>query len=424
MTLEALYAVYLQHPHVSTDTRKIASDCLFFALKGPNFNGNEFAAEALEKGAAYAVIDEEKYKISDRYVLVDDVLTALQDLARFHRRSSEAQIIALTGSNGKTTTKELMHAVLAKKYITIATEGNFNNHIGVPLTLLRLKPETEMAVVEMGANHLGEIAFLCQIAEPDFGYITNFGKAHLEGFGGVEGVIQGKSELYDYLLEQNKYVFLNADDPIQKEKLGPYVKKFGYSQEDHQYYKIEFLGSDPFVKLKLENTDIQTQLIGKYNFLNCAAAALLGKYFNVDVEDIQSALEGYLPKNNRSQVIKKNGLTIILDAYNANPTSMKVALENLSGQSRSPRIAILGDMFELGDSAAREHQEVSELVDHYGIDEAHLIGVNFNAVQTDHAQYESFEDFREYLEENPIKSGTLLIKGSRGMALERVMAII
>ena len=424
MTLEALYALYLQHPHVSTDTRKITSNCLFFALKGPNFNGNEFASEALEKGAAYAVIDEEKYKASDRYVLVEDVLTTLQDLSRFHRRSSGAKIIALTGSNGKTTTKELMHAVLSKKYKTIATEGNLNNHIGVPLTLLRLKPETEMAVVEMGANHLGEIAFLCDIAEPDFGYITNFGKAHLEGFGSVEGVIKGKSELYDYLLEHNKYVFLNADDPIQKEKLGPYIKKFGFSQADHQYFKIEFLGSDPFVKLKLEDTEIQTQLIGKYNFLNCAAAALLGKYFNVPIADIQSALERYLPINNRSQVIKKDGLTIILDAYNANPTSMKAALENLSGQSNTPRIAILGDMFELGDAAAREHQEVSEMVDAYGIDEAYLIGVNFNGVQTDHWQFESFEEFVEHLDRDPIKVGTVLIKGSRGMALERVMELL
>jgi len=219
MTLEALHALYLQYSCVSTDTRKITSECIFFALKGPNFNANEFAAEALEKGAAFAVIDQKAFKVSDRYILVDDVLTTLQDLARHHRRNVTAKIIALTGSNGKTTTKELMHAVLAKKYNTIATAGNYNNHIGVPLTLLRITEKTEMAVIEMGANHIGEIAFLCSIAEPAFGYITNFGKAHLEGFGGVEGVIKCKSELYDYLLKHDKYVFLNADDTIQKEKL-------------------------------------------------------------------------------------------------------------------------------------------------------------------------------------------------------------
>lgn len=422
--MEALHALYLQYPTVSTDTRKINSDCIFFALKGPNFNANEFAAEALDRGAAYAVIDEEAYKVSDRYILVNDVLTTLQDLARHHRRSVTAKIIALTGSNGKTTTKELMYAVLAEKYNTLATAGNYNNHIGVPLTLLQITDETEMAVIEMGANHIGEIAFLCSIAEPDFGYITNFGKAHLEGFGGVEGVIQGKSELYDYLLQHDKHVFLNADDPIQSEKLGPYIKKFGYSQEDQQYYRIDFLGSDPFVRLKIEDTQINTSLIGRYNFLNCAAAALLGKYFTVPLEDIKAALESYQAENNRSQVIRKNGLTVILDAYNANPTSMKAALENLGQQSKRPLLAILGDMFELGEAAVREHQEIAELVDEMGIDEAYFIGINFFGVQTDHWQFETFEDFTEHLDRDPIKIGTVLIKGSRGMALERVMELL
>ena len=424
MTLEALYALFIEHPRVSTDTRQITSDCIFFALKGPNFDANEFAAEALENGAAYAVIDEAEYKVSDRFILVDDVLTTLQDLARHHRRNSSAKIIGLTGSNGKTTTKELMYAVLEKKYKTIATAGNYNNHIGVPLTLLRIAPETEMAVIEMGANHLGEIAFLCNIAEPDFGYITNFGKAHLEGFGSVEGVIKGKSELYDFLIQHNNYVFLNADDPIQREKLGSYIKKFGYSQDDEQYYRIKLLESDPYVRLQIEETEVSTALIGEYNFLNCAAAALLGKYFNVPLEDIKGALESYQPENNRSQVIEKNGLTIILDAYNANPTSMRAALVNLGNQSKRPLLAILGDMFELGEAAVREHQEMAELVDEVGIDEAYFIGINFFGVQTDHWQFESFEEFAEHLDRDPIKTGTILIKGSRGMALERVLELL
>ncbi len=424
MTLEALHALFLQHPRVCTDSRKIVPDSLFFALKGPNFNANKFAADALEKGAAIAIVDESEYAISDEYVLVEDALQTLQELARYHRQQCKAQVIALTGSNGKTTTKELMYAVLGKKYNTIATEGNLNNHIGVPLTLLRIAADTEMAVVEMGANHLGEITFLCTIAEPDFGYITNFGKAHLEGFGSEEGVIKGKSELYDYLLEKNRHVFLNADDPIQKEKLGSYIKKFGYSTEDQQYFNIKWLGADPFVRLESEGLEIKTQLIGQYNFLNAAAAVLLGKYFNVPMSQIKTALEAYVPANNRSQVVSRNGLTILLDAYNANPTSMKAALENLGRQSKKPTIAILGDMFELGDAAAREHQEVAELIDDIGIDEAYFIGVNFNSVQTDHWQFESYEEFQEHLDRDPIKMGTVLIKGSRGMALERVVELL
>jgi len=424
MTLEALHALFLQHPRVCTDSRKIVPDSFFFALKGPNFNANKFAADALEKGAVMAVVDESEYAITDQYVLVEDVLQTLQDLARYHRQQCKAQVIALTGSNGKTTTKELMYSVLSKKYNTIATEGNLNNHIGVPLTLLRLRTDTEMAVVEMGANHLGEIAFLCTLSEPDFGYITNFGKAHLEGFGSEEGVIKGKSELYDYLLEKNRHVFLNADDPIQKEKLGSYIKKFGYSTEDHQYFKIKWLGADPYVRLESEGLEIKTKLIGQYNFLNAAAAVLLGKYFNVPMSQIKTALEAYVPTNNRSQVVSRNGLTILLDAYNANPTSMNAALVNLGSQSKKPTIAILGDMFELGEAAAREHQEVAELIDELGIDEAYFIGVNFNGVQTDHWQFESFEEFQEHLDGDPIKMGTVLIKGSRGMALERVVELL
>ncbi|MCB0373577.1 MAG: UDP-N-acetylmuramoyl-tripeptide--D-alanyl-D-alanine ligase, partial [Muricauda sp.] len=259
MTLEQLHALFLEHPIISTDTRKISENCLFFALKGDNFNGNAFATEALEKGAAYAVIDMEAYEVPGKTILVDHVLETLQKLATYHRNSCTAKVISLTGSNGKTTTKELINAVISKKYRTIATQGNLNNHIGVPLTLLSIQKDTEMAIVEMGANHKGEIEFLCNIAQPDFGYITNFGKAHLEGFGGVEGVIQGKSELYKYLMANNRYIFMNADDPIQREKLDSYVKKMGFSNHDHQYFNIEFLGANPFVSLKVEDVQVDTQ---------------------------------------------------------------------------------------------------------------------------------------------------------------------
>jgi len=424
MKIKELHTLFLEHPNICTDTRKITENCLFFALKGPNFNGNAFAQEALDKGAAYAIIDEEEHKISDRFLLCENVLATLQQLATYHRKYSKAKIISLTGSNGKTTTKELINAVISKKYKTISTQGNLNNHIGVPLTLLSIKKDTEMAIVEMGANHKKEIAFLSSIAQPDFGYITNFGKAHLEGFGGVEGVIQGKSELYDFLKTNNKYIFLNADDEIQKEKLLDYTKKMGFSTSDHHYYNIKFLGVDPFVSLEVEGTQIHTQLVGKYNFTNCCAAILMGKYFNVPIEDIKSAIEAYQPKNNRSQILSKNGFDIVLDAYNANPTSMKAALENFSLMDAKRKILIIGDMFELGSTAAQEHQTMADLAEELNFDDAFLVGENFFGTNTSFYKFKSFEDLKKYLEKNTLEKATLLIKGSRGMALERVLDIL
>ena len=419
--MEELHGLFLEYPHICTDTRKITKDCLFFALKGPSFNGNEFAKDALEKGAAYAIIDEERHKISDRYVLCKDVLETLQKLATFHRNQSKAKIIALTGSNGKTTTKELINCVLSRKYRTIATQGNLNNHIGVPLTLLSITPETEIAIVEMGANHKGEISFLSNIAQPDFGYITNFGKAHLEGFGGEEGVIQGKSELYQYLVSNNKHVFLNADDAIQQEKLESHVKKIGFSTSDHTYYNIDYLGANPYVALEVEGIRIETKLIGKYNFPNCCAAVLMGKYFNVPVEDIKIALESYQPQNNRSQVIHQNGHKIILDAYNANPTSMKAAMENFKSMESEDKILILGDMFELGSEAPTEHQSIADLAEELGFPEVFLVGENFFKTRTSFQKFRSFDDLKGYLIKKPLKKSSLLIKGSRGMALERFL---
>ncbi|MEC3966348.1 UDP-N-acetylmuramoyl-tripeptide--D-alanyl-D-alanine ligase [Flagellimonas halotolerans] len=421
MIMKALHALFLEHPTICTDTRKITENCLFFALKGPNFNGNAFAQEALDKGAAYAIIDQEEFKTSDRLLLVDDVLDILQQLSTYHRNYSKAKVISLTGSNGKTTTKELISAVISKKYKTIATKGNLNNHIGVPLTLLSIKEDTEMAIVEMGANHIGEIGFLSTIAQPDFGYITNFGKAHLEGFGGAEGVIKGKSELYDYLKTNDKYIFLNADDDIQKEKLSTYTKKMGFSTNDHHYYNIKFLGVDPYVLLEMEGIQITTQLVGKYNFPNCCAAILMGKYFNVPLEDIKSAIERYQPQNNRSQILSKNGFDIVLDAYNANPTSMKAALENFSLMNADRKTLILGDMFELGNTASEEHQAIAELAKELGFDDAYLVGGNFHDTNTTLNKFKSFEDLKVHLSKKPLKKGALLIKGSRGMALERVL---
>ncbi len=424
MTIASLYEHFLAHPNICTDTRKITKDVIFFALKGDNFNGNTYASEALEKGAAYAIIDEEVYNTSDRTLLTTDVLETLQQLSNYHRRKSNAKVISLTGSNGKTTTKELIHEVLSKKYRTIATRGNLNNHIGVPLTLLSIKEDTEIAIIEMGANHQKEIAFLCSLAEPDFGYITNFGKAHLEGFGGVEGVIKGKSELYDYLIENGKSIFLNADDPIQEERLKTYVKKFGFSENNHQYYQISLIAADPFVQLGVEEYNITSQLIGRYNFSNCCAAVLMGKYFNVALSDIKKAIAEYVPENNRSQLIEKNGHHIILDAYNANPSSMQAALETFKALKGNPKMAFLGDMFELGETATEEHQSIADLAHSMNFENAFLIGENFNRTNSKLQKFESFNALKEVIQKQSLPKSTILIKGSRGMALERLLDIL
>ncbi len=421
MKLNELHQRFLEHPTVCTDTRKITANCIYFALKGPNFNGNEFTEEALKKGAALAVIDEPEYQVADKTIVVENVLQTLQDLSAYHRKQCNAQVIALTGSNGKTTTKELIHRVLEKKYNTVATKGNLNNHIGVPLTLLSIKENTEFAIIEMGANHQKEIAFLARIAQPDFGYITNFGKAHLEGFGGVEGVIKGKSELYDYLLGNGKHVFLNADDPIQKDRLASYIKKIGFSKKDHNYYTISFIAANPFIRLSFEETVVDTKLIGTYNFTNCCIAILIGKYFNVPTSAIKNAIEGYEPENNRSQIIKKNGHHIILDAYNANPTSMKAALESFETTAAPRKTLFLGDMFELGEAASTEHQHIADLAKKMNFQEVFLIGHNFYGTKTDYKKFRSFEALEEHLQNQPLPTGSILIKGSRGMALERIL---
>ncbi|WBU88255.1 UDP-N-acetylmuramoyl-tripeptide--D-alanyl-D-alanine ligase [Cellulophaga omnivescoria] len=425
MTIAQIHQLFLTYSTVCTDTRKITKDCIFFALKGDNFNGNKYAAEALEKGAAYAIVDEKKYATTHKFILVEDVLQTLQKLGNYHRKHCTAKVIGLTGSNGKTTTKELIKAVIQKKYKTVATVGNLNNHIGVPLTLLTIKEDTEIAIVEMGANHLKEIEFLSSLAEPDYGYITNFGKAHLEGFGSTEGVIQGKSELYNYLTTNQKHIFLNADDPIQEKKLGSYVKKIGFSATKENYYNIVLLGADPFVTIKVEDATITSNLVGAYNFTNCCAAIIMGKYFNISLPQIKEAIEGYVPANNRSQILEQNGYKIILDAYNANPTSMAAALDNFNGIQATHKIVFLGDMFELGTTAATEHQYIADKACKMNFTSTFLIGENFAKVKTEAEQLASFDHLKEYLKKHPLQpNSNLLIKGSRGMALERILNLL
>lgn len=425
MKTATLHSLFLTCNAACTDTRKIKNNAMFFALKGENFNGNCYAEQALALGASYAVIDEAEYCTSPKTILVNNVLETLQELATFHREFLKTPVIALTGSNGKTTTKELINAVLSKKYQTTATIGNLNNHIGVPLTLLSMTHNTEIGIVEMGANHQKEIAFLCNIAKPDYGYITNFGKAHLEGFGGVEGVIKGKSEMYDFLKANHKTIFVNANDAIQTEKTSN-AKTFTFGNNHNCNVQINFLEAQPFVKCNYNNLTIESQLIGDYNFYNIAAALAIGHYFKVANHAMKRAIEAYVPANNRSQIIEKNTNKIILDAYNANPTSMTAALLNFEKQL-GKKIAFIGDMFELGTDAETEHQNIANLALSLEIDQLVFIGDHFSRTKINSekaSQYKTFQDFKETFNGSVIKNAVLLIKGSRGMALERLLEIL
>lgn len=398
---------------------------MFFALKGENFDGNKYAEKALELGAKYAVIDDESFKHIPKTILVNNVLETLQKLSTFHRVSLNIPIISLTGSNGKTTTKELINTILSQKYNTTATVGNLNNHIGVPLTLLSMNRETEIGIVEMGANHQKEIEFLCNIARPDYGYVTNFGKAHLEGFGGVKGVIKGKSEMYDYIHRLGKRIFINANDPIQVNKTKKAnVYTFGNSVSGTDI-SINFVEAQPFVSCVFRNLIIQSQLIGEYNFNNISAAIAIGNYFKVKPEEIKTAIENFVPKNNRSQIIIKESNKIILDAYNANPSSMRAALVSFDKQPGN-KIAILGDMFELGKEAKLEHQNIASLALSLNINQIFFVGKHFydSKINSEKStQCDTFEIFKDEFDFSKIEDTTILIKGSRGMALERVIEI-
>lgn len=421
MKIKEIHRHFLNSSGISTDTRNIKSNSLFFALKGDHFNGNEFAHSAIDKGAFKVIIDEKKF-MNDHSILVPNVLKTLQELASFHRTYLNIPIIALTGSNGKTTTKELINVVLSKKFKTVATIGNFNNHIGVPLTLLNMNKSTELGIVEMGANHPGEIELLCAITKPDYGYITNFGKAHIEGFGSLEGVIKSKSELYQYLRAANKTVFVNNNDKNQK-KNSEHIIKFTFGDES-QDCAPQLIDSSSELRLSFEGLTIQSHLIGHYNFNNIAAAITMGSYFGVDKMNIKKAIESYTPRNNRSQIIKKESNTIILDAYNANPTSMMAALQNFIQLSSSNKIVFLGDMFELGDSSDEEHQYISNYLEKHFDGQCYLIGNAFYKTTSKVAtikKYRSFEDLKPILVSTSFLNAYALIKASRGMALERIL---
>ncbi|HKO78675.1 MAG TPA: UDP-N-acetylmuramoyl-tripeptide--D-alanyl-D-alanine ligase, partial [Flavobacterium sp.] len=424
MDIKYIHSLFLKCDSVSIDTRKIGSNSFFVAIKGDNFDANTFAKEALEKGASYVIIDDNNYYIDERTVLVENSLIALQELAKFHRIHLKLPIIALTGSNGKTTTKELINVVLSKKFKTKATIGNLNNHIGVPLTLLSFDEQTEMGIVEMGANHQKEIEFLCDIAQPDYGYITNFGKAHLEGFGGVEGVIKGKSEMYHYLSNNGKLVFVNLEDPIQVEKTkAMQLYSFGVNK-GFANVNITRVEANPFVYVTYSQNSISTHLIGLYNANNINAAIAIGTYFGVEENDIKQALESYVPENNRSQLMSKGTNEIILDAYNANPSSMKVAIENFILLGKENKIVFLGDMFELGDESLLEHKGVVDLLMNQNDIVCYFIGKDFyqNKInQSNFFFFENFDSFSDSIKSRKFENNMILIKGSRGMALERTL---
>ena len=429
MTIPELYSLYLQHTHICTDTRKIAKDCIFFALKGDNFNGNVYAKQAVEQGAAFAVVDEDLYCQSENYILVEDVLITLQDLATYHRWQLNIPVIGLTGSNGKTTTKELINAVLSQKFKTSATAGNLNNHIGVPLTLLAIPAETEIAIVEMGANHQKEIEFLSNICKPDFGLITNVGKAHLEGFGGFEGVKKGKGELYTFLENSNGTLFINQDNAYLVEMLGNrnFKETITYGTAESNFLSGKLIANDPFLSIEWRSgnfsSSVKSNLTGTYNFENILVAIAIGVKFGLTADEINAGITGYQPQNNRSQIIKTVDNTVISDYYNANPSSVLAAIVNLNELKADKKVLILGDMFELGDEAEQEHSMIISEALQYNFDECIFIGKEFlNARQSAQANFfETTAEAEKYLKKRPVRNALVLLKGSRGMKLENLM---
>ncbi len=432
MTIEQLYELYTQYPSVQTDTRKLKPGDIFFALKGPSFNGNVFAQQALEFGAAYAVIDEKEFATGNKTILVKDVLTTLQQLARYHRLQftslpdgRQIPFIAITGSNGKTTTKELVYTVLSTTYKTYTTQGNLNNHIGIPLTILSIRRDAEIAIIEMGANHQKEIEGYCEYTLPTHGVITNCGKAHLEGFGGTEGVRRGKGELYDYLRNKKGTAFVMWDyDYLQSMSKGiKEIITYGTKEAD---YIGRILQCEPFIQVAIEKgasiKKIRTQLVGEYNLSNVLVAVTIGKYFNIDDNKITEAIEAYAPTNSRSQLVSIGSNQIVLDAYNANPSSMKAAIENFSKMHKADKVLLLGAMAELGTDSLVEHKAIIDLLTKYTWKEVVLVGGDFQKIAHPFTGLNNVAEAAEWFRKKQFQDTAILIKGSRSMQMEKVLA--
>lgn len=431
MKISSLYNIFKQHPQVTTDTRNCPQDSIFFALKGTNFNGNVYAEKALESGCSYAVVDEAQYATKPNIILVDDSLKALQELAKYHRSQfKKLPVIGITGTNGKTTTKELVAAVLSQGHNIVYTQGNLNNHIGVPLTLLQIKKEHEIAIIEMGASHVGEIAFLSELADPNYGLITNIGYAHLEGFGSYENIIKAKGELYDYIRNrQNGKLFVDYDNILLRE-MSQDITSIYYGLEGDLFISGKVLSSSPYLEIEWllgENSRdrTKTKLIGSYNLPNALAAIAIGKYFGVKSNLICKALEEYEPTNNRSQLKETKHNMLIIDAYNANPTSMLAALENFDNMKNiSKKALILGDMKELGHDSDTAHQKIADFIAGHAFNDVIFVGDNFNKIKTKYPTFKTLGEVEKYLTEHPIKDSYILLKGSRGIQLEKIIPFL
>lgn len=429
MEISKLYEIYKQYPEISTDTRNSPKDSIFFALKGANFNGNEYAERAIDSGCSYAIVDEAKYATRPNIILVDDSLKTLQELAHYHRKKIiKKPVIAITGTNGKTTTKELIYSVLSQEYNVVATQGNLNNHIGVPLTLLRIKKEHEIAIVEMGASHVGEIKFLAEMALPNYGLITNLGHAHIEGFGSFANVVKAKGELYEFIRSTTDgKIFVDYDNTLLRE-IGEGITSIYYGLQDDLFVSGRVSSIKPFLELEWDFGNkahpIKTNMIGEYNLSNALAAITIGKYLGVKASLICKALEEYVPTNNRSQLKETEKNMLIIDAYNANPTSMHAALENFDHMDVNRKVLILGDMRELGPDTDMEHQKVADYIRLHNFDKVMFVGDNFSRVSTSYPRFKTLDNLKEYLEQNPIKNSYVLLKGSRGVQLEKCIDML
>lgn len=431
MEIQELYSIYQQHPIITTDSRDCPEDSIFFALKGESFDGNKFASTAIEKGCAYAVIDNPEYQQDDRFILVDNVLQTFKDLAREHRRQFNIPVIGITGTNGKTTTKELIAAVLSEKYNTLYTQGNFNNDVGVPKTLFRLNGQHEIAVIEMGASHPGDIKTLVETAEPTCGLITNVGKAHLQGFGSFEGVMQTKGELYDFLKEHDALAFINGDNEhlLQMARSRDISRAIEYGTGEECQVQGRIVSCAPFLKFEWRNVqgicqEIQTHLIGSYNIDNMLAAITIGLHFGISPKQIHNALSNYIPTNNRSQMEETGKNHLIVDAYNANPSSMKAALDNFHLMEVSPKMAILGDMRELGEASGEEHHRIVNLIQEYGLENVWLVGAEFGKIPCHYRKFNEVEEVKKAIRNEDIKGNYILIKGSNSTKLWQLPEIL